>query len=264
MAAGYVPVDGAGTGSRGMSGLRLRIRPLQLLLLGIVAFVIVVPLLAGSERRARMHDYIKSNGLLNGHGHSAELSSHIAPPSGGIPDDEDVPLTLEARLKYLLHRPALDQWESELTNRHGCPMYTYSRNTYFFHEGKDNEWSKVTKDDVRRYRQKMVDYFRALEREGTALVWDKSMEAKTPANQRRGIIYTGGEGVSLEWNNTRRSHRPSTDTPLENTRPPPLLPHHAPQGYQVDPPHRDLLLPRRDDRPGRPRRAYQRVRRRAH
>jgi hypothetical protein len=171
----------------------------MLLLFG-VGLIIVVPLLAGSDRRAQMHSYISTTRLGKGagHRHSPELSSHIAPPSGGIPDEEDVPLTLEARLKYLLERPALEQFEAELPNRHACPMFTYARNTYFFHEGKDEHWKAITANDVRQYRRRMVDYFRDLDDDGkTKLVWDKSMEANTPADQRRGIIYTGGEGVSI-------------------------------------------------------------------
>lgn len=38
-------------------------------------------------------------------------------------------LSLDARLKELLDRPALDQWEFETLCRHGCPFYTYSRNS---------------------------------------------------------------------------------------------------------------------------------------
>jgi len=209
---------------------------MQLLLLVGVGLVIVIPLIAGSERRAQVGDYLKTTrlgGAYGYHRHSPELSSHIAPPSGGIPDDEDVPLTLEARLTYLLGRPALDQWEAELPNRHACPMFTYARNTYFFHDGKDAEWDKVKKDDVRRYRQKMVDYFRELDRKGVKLVWDKSMEANTPVEQRRGIIYTGGEGVSSKHHG---HHGRALTFFAENARPPSLLAHDAPQGHQVDAP----------------------------
>jgi hypothetical protein len=38
-------------------------------------------------------------------------------------------VSLDARLKELLERPALDQWEFETLCRHGCPFYTYSRNS---------------------------------------------------------------------------------------------------------------------------------------
>lgn len=211
-------------GIRGVAGgLRLRIRPLQLALLIGVTLVIGIPLLAGSDRRSAMHKYI-STASLGGHRHSPELSAHIPPPSGGIPDEEDIPLTLEARLKYLLQRPALDQWEAELPNRYNCPMFTFARNTYFFHDGKDEEWKKVSKDDVRRYRQKMVDYFRSLDREGKKIIWDKSMEASTPVDQRRGLIYTGGEGVS---------RCPGLLT-SENVRAPTNFVVHAAQRYQVD------------------------------
>jgi hypothetical protein len=77
-------------------------------------------------------------------------------------------------------------------------MFTYARTTYFFHEGKDGYWHGITKDDVRRYRQKMVDYFRELDRKNVPLVWDRSMEKGTPRGMRRGIIYTGsGMGKDL-------------------------------------------------------------------
>lgn len=38
-------------------------------------------------------------------------------------------ISLDARLKDLLDRPALDQWQYEALCRHGCPFYTYSRNS---------------------------------------------------------------------------------------------------------------------------------------
>lgn len=38
-------------------------------------------------------------------------------------------ISLDARLRDLLDRPALDQWQYETLCRHGCPFYTYSRNS---------------------------------------------------------------------------------------------------------------------------------------
>jgi len=55
---------------------------------------------------------------------TATVPDHIVVPSGGR---ADLPYTLEARLANLLARPALAQWEAELPSRHGCPMFTYSR-----------------------------------------------------------------------------------------------------------------------------------------
>jgi alpha 1,2-mannosyltransferase len=121
---------------------------------------------------------------------------HVPVANGGIPENIDVPLTLEARLSYLLSRPALWQWEAELPSRHKCPFYTYNRNVYFFHDGKPEQWERVSPTDIRRYRSKMVDYLRGVEREGGKLVWDPSMEAGVPKDQRKGIIYAAGEGVS--------------------------------------------------------------------
>lgn len=125
-------------------------------------------------------------------------SSHPPPwiptPSGGVPG---LPFTLEARLTDLLARPALAQWEAELPSRHACPMYTYARNTYFFHDGdKPQQWEKIGPTEIRRYRQKMVEYLRSVEREGGKLVWEKGMDDVVPKESRRGLIYTGGEGVS--------------------------------------------------------------------
>jgi hypothetical protein len=38
-------------------------------------------------------------------------------------------MSLDARLRELLDRPALEQWEFEPLCRRGCPFYTYSRNS---------------------------------------------------------------------------------------------------------------------------------------
>ena len=76
-------------------------------------------------------------------------------------------------------------------------MYTYARNTYFFHDGdKPQQWEKIGPTEIRRYRQKMVEYLRSVEREGGKLVWEKGMDDAVPKESRRGLIYTGGEGVS--------------------------------------------------------------------
>lgn len=124
----------------------------------------------------------------------SSLPAHIVVPSGG---NNDLPMTLEARLTDLLARPALEQWEAELASRHGCPFYTYSRNTYFFHtEDKVRLWEGISKSDIRRYRSKMVEYLRNVEREGQKLVWEKGMDDHVPLDRRRGLIFTGGKGVS--------------------------------------------------------------------
>lgn len=125
---------------------------------------------------------------------ASTIPTHIPQPSGGI---HDVPLTLEARLSWLLSRPALAQWEAELPSRHACPMFTYSRNTYFFHNGDiTNHWESIGPTEIRKYRSKMVEYLRDVEREGGKLVWEKGMDDHVPENLRRGLILTGGQGVS--------------------------------------------------------------------
>jgi alpha 1,2-mannosyltransferase len=183
----------------GAKARAFRLRPVHLLLAG-AALVVGLPLLAGPHGRTHVTDYFTSSS-------SSDLSTkHIMKPSGALPDHLGIPLTLEARLSHLLARPALDQWEQELLNRQSCPFYTYSRNTYFFHDGKPEQWEKITKDDVKKYRAKMVEYLRNVEREGGKLVWDKSMEEGIPKEERKGIILTSNEGVcnSLSLQRLRR------------------------------------------------------------
>ncbi|CAK9781972.1 hypothetical protein CC85DRAFT_313059 [Cutaneotrichosporon oleaginosum] len=197
MSTAYSPVN-AGRSGGVASGIRMRVRPLHLILMAGIALIIGLPLLAGSERRDNLRAYIAKTALGGSTLVHPSMATHVAPPSGGIPDADGVPLTLEARLINLVNRPALDHWEAELPNRYACPMFTFARVTYFFHEGKDPYWHGITKDQVRSYRQKMVDYFRELDRKNVPLVWDRSMENSTPRNMRRGIIYTGsGVGKDL-------------------------------------------------------------------
>ena len=75
-------------------------------------------------------------------------------------------------------------------------MYTYSRNTYFFHDGKDQRWAEVNKHDIHEYRARMVEYLRDIERDGAKLVWEEGMDSHVPVDMRRGLIMTGGDGVS--------------------------------------------------------------------
>ena len=158
-------------------------RPSPLLLFATVLALITLPVLYTH----RDHPALSFNLF------TPKIPSHIPPPSGGIPG---LPYTLEARISNLLGRPALDQWEAELPNRHACPMYTYNRNAYFFHDDKPGQWERIGRMEIRRYRSKMVDYLRGVEREGGRLVWEPDMERDVPKDQRRGLIYTGGEGVS--------------------------------------------------------------------
>ena len=71
-------------------------------------------------------------------------------------------------------------------------MYTYSRMTYFFNQGKEEEWKSIGHADIRKYRNKMIAYLKDVEEAGGSLVW-------TPGDvggSGRGIVMTGGEGVS--------------------------------------------------------------------
>lgn len=171
----------------------LRFRPIPL----VLSFMILA-ILAGSfihpTPRSYIADYIPTYSSYQSS--SKELISNVLPPSGGIPDSAGIPLTLEARLHHLLSRPALWQWEAELPSRHACPFYTFNRNTYFFHDGKPEQWEQITPTDVKRYRTKLVDYLKGVEREGGKLVWEEGMDAAVPVDQRRGLIYTAGDGVS--------------------------------------------------------------------
>lgn len=165
----------------------------------------VIAILSGSfvhpSSRSYVTGYFSDTGAsksLNT-GSSPSARPHIPPPSGRLPDSLGIPLTLEARLKYLLSRPALHQWEAELPNRYACPFYTYNRNTYFFHQEKINQWEGIGPDDIKRYRSNIVEYFRKVEREGGKLLWEDEMEANVPKNERRGLIYTVGDGVSFPF-----------------------------------------------------------------
>jgi alpha 1,2-mannosyltransferase len=88
---------------------------------------------------------------------------------------------------------------------------------YFFHEGKQEQWERITPSDIRRYRSKIVDYLRGVERDGGKLVWDKSMEDGVPKEMRRGIIYAAGEGVSTA---RIREHIPSSHAVFTTLFPP--------------------------------------------
>lgn len=169
---------------------RLRaIRPSQLLLLLGLSALVSLPFIF-HHQTSLIPNYFSHKYI------TTDLSTqHIPVASGGLEPHLNIPLTLEARLSYLLSRPALEQWEAELPSRHGCPFYTYARNTYFFHDGKPEQWERLSAQDVRRYRSKIVDHLRGVEREGGKLVWDKSLEAATPVSERRGLIFTGDEGV---------------------------------------------------------------------
>lgn len=191
-ATAYPPAAGGShdpsiPGVRG--GLRFRMRPVQAGLLFIVCALLLSPAFIGQDRRDRMRSYVAQT-------IQKPAAPHIiAQPTGGL-DPAEVPLTLEARLQHFLSRPALDHGESEIVNAYQCPHYTYSRDTYFFHEADEGKriqrWKALDKHAVKLARDKIVNYFRELDRKKVPLIWDKSMERNTPVDQRRGIIYTGG------------------------------------------------------------------------
>lgn len=66
---------------------------------------------------------------------------------------------------------------------------------YFFHDGKQEEWERLNSGDVVRYRNNMVAHLKELEDEGIDLIYkEKGMGI---GGVKRGIIVTGGDGVSL-------------------------------------------------------------------
>lgn len=65
--------------------------------------------------------------------------------------------------------------------------------TYFFHEGKEETWKSIGREDIRMYRNKMISHLKEVEESGESLVWTPELGGPL----KRGIILTGGEGVSL-------------------------------------------------------------------
>jgi hypothetical protein len=147
--------------------------------------------------------------------------------------------SLDERLRDLMTRPVLEQWELELTNRYQVGRVTNlataaarvdrhvtlcspvvpnvhilqvsshldllthipllkptswesHRMTYFFHEGKEEQWKSIGRDDIRKYRNKMISHLKEVEESGEPLVWTPALGGP----YKRGIILTGGEGVS--------------------------------------------------------------------
>jgi len=72
--------------------------------------------------------------------------------------------------------------------------------TYFFHEGKEEQWKSIGRDDIRKYRNKMISHLKEVEESGEPLVWTPELAGPS----KRGIILTGGEGVSLPLDATSR------------------------------------------------------------
>jgi hypothetical protein len=142
--------------------------------------------------------------------------------------------SLDQRLRDLMTRPVLEQWEMESVNRYQVsrilpsasstisrlnpnlisvphvhllsvsppsphppssvisthPLSAFdSRMTYFFHEGKQHEWESVTKEEIRRYRNKMISHLKEVEESGDALVWTPGVGGG--GHLGRGIILTG-------------------------------------------------------------------------
>lgn len=205
-ATAYPPAAGGShdpstSGVRG--GLRFRMRPVQAALLFAVVVLLLSPAFIGEDRRDHLRSYVAAS-IQKTPG-----SQQVAQPTGGL-DPHQVPLTLEARLEHFLSRPALDHGESEIVNAYQCPHYTFSRDTYFFHEADEgariDRWKKLDKNAVKLARSKIVEYFKELDKKKVPLIWDRSMERDTPAHLRRGIIYTGG-GHWVGDSDRRRAQR---------------------------------------------------------
>ncbi|KAJ9118619.1 hypothetical protein QFC22_003839 [Naganishia vaughanmartiniae] len=95
-------------------------------------------------------------------------------------------MSLDARLRELLDRPALEQWEFEPLCR-----------PYFYHDGKDSEWQAIGREDIRRYRNSMVSHLKDVEASGDHLVWTQDYLRDHGGSVKRGIILTGGEGDNI-------------------------------------------------------------------
>ncbi|KAI5450515.1 hypothetical protein NCC49_002972 [Naganishia albida] len=129
--------------------------------------------------------------------HGYRVLSNAVYRNMGWKEKEEM-VSLDSRLRELLERPALDQWEFETLCRHGCPFYTYSRNTYFYHDGKDKDWENIKRDDIRRYRNAMISHLKDVEASGDHLVWTPDYLKERGGKVKRGIILTGGEGSTLK------------------------------------------------------------------
>lgn len=76
-------------------------------------------------------------------------------------------------------------------------MFTFARMTYFFHDGKEADWQAVTKEDIRRYRNKMISHLKSVEESGQPIVWTPELLKASGGKVPRGIILTGGEGTTI-------------------------------------------------------------------
>lgn len=63
--------------------------------------------------------------------HGYEVLSNAIYRNMGWKEKQEM-MSLDARLRELLDRPALEQWEFEPLCRRGCPFYTYSRNSEIY------------------------------------------------------------------------------------------------------------------------------------
>lgn len=61
---------------------------------------------------------------------------------------------------------------------------------------KTEGWKQVGPSEIRKYRSKMVEHMRKVERAGHTLVWNESVEENVPGWQRRGIILVANDRVS--------------------------------------------------------------------
>lgn len=176
---------------------RNRFRSSHLIFLLVLA-IILLPLLITRHSPHYIQFYYTASaaGRSFSSTSNVDIGAHIPPATGGLPEHLDIPLTLEARLSYLLSRPALSHEDAALSSRHGCPLQTYSRNTHEFHVGKTDIWEQVGPSEIRQYRSKLVNYLRRVERAGHPLVWEEPTESTVSAGMRRGIIFTAKSMVS--------------------------------------------------------------------
>jgi hypothetical protein len=86
---------------------------------------------------------------------------------------------------------------------------------YFYHGGKESQWEAIKKDDVRRYRNAMVSHLKDVEASGDHLVWTPDYLKDHGGSVKRGIILTGGEGVSFQPTTTLPGLHASSQSTLK-------------------------------------------------
>lgn len=83
------------------------------------------------------------------------------------------------------------------------PRYTFHRDDYFFHNGKEPAWRSFGARQVADARQDIVRHIDRLREEGIPVVWTPSLlrppyQTQDIGKVKRGIIYSGADGKILQ------------------------------------------------------------------